>query len=210
MEKAATQVAVEVIRPFRAIPGPRGDALGFNYALPVDPLDHALDEGIRRLRTRYWAVRYPLRVEFNEENWPGLAAALDAGGLERESRNPLMVCRSETFRAFRRPGVHVRFLEPDPRHSSTRRAVGELDATIAGRASIGSIDGVAELYGVVTEPAFRRRGVAAALCTALMQRHFDDAGSLVFLDAENEGAIRLYEGLGFRTIGARLSYREPD
>jgi ribosomal-protein-alanine N-acetyltransferase len=68
---------------------------------------------------------------------------------------------------------------------------------------------VAELYGVVTDPRFRRRGVAATVCSALVERLFDDGGTLVFLDAENAGAEALYERLGFRRIGARLSYAEP-
>jgi ribosomal protein S18 acetylase RimI-like enzyme len=177
--------------------------------LPVDPLDPTLGDAIQALRGRYRKLRQPLRIEFNEETWPGLAAALEAAGLVQESRNPLMACRPDAFHPFASISVRVRFLEPDPRHPSTRQAVGELDGAVAGRASLGSIDGVAELYAVVTDPPFRRRGVAATLCSALAQRHFDTGGTLVFLDAENPGAEALYAGLGFRHIGARLSYAEP-
>jgi ribosomal protein S18 acetylase RimI-like enzyme len=209
LEKAATQVAVEVIAPFRAIPGRTGELVGFNYALPVDPLDETLPAAIRALRARYRAIREPLRLEFNEETWPGLGAALEAGGLVLESRNPLMACQPEEFRSFAASSVLVRFLEVDPRYPSTLRAVGEMDGQVAGRASLGTVEGVAELYGVVTDPAFRRRGVAATICSALIRRQFNDGGTLVFLDAENPGAEALYAGLGFRRIGARLSYAEP-
>jgi ribosomal protein S18 acetylase RimI-like enzyme len=120
-----------------------------------------------------------------------------------------MACEPVDFRPFAAPSVSVRFLEVDPRHPSTLRAVGELDGEVAGRASLGTIEGVAELYGVVTDPPFRRRGVAATICSALVDRLFRDGASLVFLDAENPGAEALYAGLGFVRIGNRLTYAEP-
>lgn len=201
---------MEVIGPFRAIPGRTGELVGFNYALPVDPLDERLPSAIGALRARYRAQHEPLRLEFNEETWPELGAALERAGLILESRNPLMACEPQEFRAFTGTSVAVRFLEVDPRHPSTRRAVGELDGQVAGRASLGTVEGVAELYGVVTDPPFRRRGVAATICSALVERLFHNGGTLVFLDAENPGAEALYARLGFRGIGARLTYAEPE
>ena len=200
---------MEVIQPFRAIPGPTGAMVGFNYALPVDPLDQRLPAAIGALRSLYRARREPLRLEFNQPTWPELGPALQGAGLILESRNPLMACEPEQFRPFAAPSVEVRFLEVDPRHPSTRRAVGEVDGRIAGRASLGTIDGVAELYGVVTDPPFRRRGVAATVCSALISTLFADGGTLAFLDAENPGAEALYARLGFRGIGDRLTYAEP-
>jgi ribosomal protein S18 acetylase RimI-like enzyme len=213
LAKAATATSVEVIAPFRAIPGPRGDALGFDYALPVDPLplgDAALPLAIRRLRARYRQLHQPLRVEFNGETWPGLGPALEGEGFVLESRNPLMTCAARDFRPSTAPGVLVHFIDTDSRHPSTRRVAGELDGMIAGHASLGSIDGVAELYAVVTNPSHRRQGVAATLCSALMRRHFEEGGTLVFLDAENPGAVALYQRLGFVSIGSRLTYSPPD
>ena len=209
LEKAATEVAVEVIRPFRAIPGRTGELLGFDYALPVDLLDRTLPHAIAALRATYRDRREPLRIEFNQELWPGLAPALEAAGLRRESANPLMACVPEAFhpQAVASVSVHVRPI--DPRHPSTRRAVGELHGVVAGWASFGAVDGVAELYAVVTEPRFRRQGVAASVCTVLMEQHFHSGGTLVFLDTENPAAERLYESLGFFRVGARLTYTEP-
>ncbi|HXN00342.1 MAG TPA: GNAT family N-acetyltransferase [Candidatus Dormibacteraeota bacterium] len=202
-------MSVEVIPPFRAIPGRSGELVGFNYALPVDPLDERLPAAIDALWARYRALREPLRIEFNEETWPELGAALERAGLVLETLNTLMACEPQEFRPFAAPSVVVGFLESDPRRASTLRAVGELDRQVAGRASMGTVDGVAELYGVVTDPPFRRRGVAATICSALIERHFHDGGTLVFLDAENPGAEALYASLGFRRIGVRLSYAEP-
>ena len=210
LKKAATEVPVEVVGPFRAIPGRTGELVGFNYALPVDPLDERLPAAIGALRSRYRALHEPLRLEFNEETWPELAPALERAGLVLESRNPLMACEPDEFRPMTAASVLVRFLELDPRHPTTLRAVGELNGEVAGRASLGTVEGVAELYGVVTDPPFRRRGVAATICSALVERLFRTGGSLVFLDAETAGAAALYAGLGFRRIGDRLSYAEPD
>jgi ribosomal protein S18 acetylase RimI-like enzyme len=209
LKKAATEVPVEVVGPFRAIPGRTGDLVGFNYALPVDPLDERLRAAIDTLRARYRALHEPLRLEFNAQTWPELGPALERAGLILESRNPLMAVEPDEFRPFADPSVLVRFLEVDPRHASTLRAVGELDGQVAGRASLGTVEGVAELYGVVTDPPFRRRGVAATVCSALVERLFREGGSLVFLDAENPGSEALYAGLGFRRIGDRLTYAEP-
>jgi ribosomal protein S18 acetylase RimI-like enzyme len=202
-------VPIEVVGPFRAIPGRTGELVGFNYALPVDPLDERLPAAIGALRSRYRALHEPLRLEFNEETWPELPPALERAGLVLESRNPLMACEPDEFRPITAGSVVVRFLEVDPRHPSTLRAVGELYGEVGGRASLGTVEGVAELYGVVTDPPFRRRGVAATICSALVERLFRDGGSLVFLDAENAGAAALYARLGFRRVGARLSYAEP-
>ena len=213
LERAAVQVPVEVIPPFRAIPGRRGEGLGFDYALPVDPSPPGaagLAEAIHRLRARYRQLRCPLRIEFNDDIWPGLGAALERQGLHLESRNPLMTCTASQFRAMRASDVGVRFLEIDARHPSTRRVQGEIDGAIVGRASLGSIDGVAELYAVITDPPYRRRGVAATLCSVLIERHFHAGGTLVFLDAENEGAVLLYRRLGFAVAGSRLTYSAPE
>jgi ribosomal protein S18 acetylase RimI-like enzyme len=210
LEKAAAEVAIDVVRPFRAIPGKAGAEVGFDYALPVDRLDATLPDAVGRLKSLYRARREPLRLEFNEQIWPALGPALESAGLLLERRNPLMACRRDGFVPFGATSVAVEFLDVDPRHRSTRRGVGRLGGAMAGWASLGSIDGVAELYAVITDPAFRRRGVAATLCSALIQRHFDDGGKLVFLDAENGGAQALYARLGFETVGDRLTYAEPD
>jgi ribosomal protein S18 acetylase RimI-like enzyme len=209
-KRAALQAAVEVIGPFRAIFGRPGQLLGFDYALPVDPLKGGLGSVIPALRARYRAHREDLRLEFNQGAWPGLAAALESAGLVLKGRNPLMACSRDRFAAFRSSSVSVRMLHADPRHPSTRRAAGEVGGVTAGRASIGIVDGVAELYGVITEPVFRRQGVAGAVCSALLEGFFDEGGRLAFLDAESQPAERVYVRLGFEVIGARLTYGEPD
>jgi ribosomal protein S18 acetylase RimI-like enzyme len=210
LKRAALQAAVEVIGPFRAIFGRPGELLGFDHALPVDPLDGRLDEAIAALRARYRVHHQDLRIEFTQGIWPGLDTTLEAAGLALMGRTPLMACTARGFVSFRSASVAVRFLNTDPRHPSTRRAAGEMGGVTVGRASIGTVDEVGELYGVITEPAFRRQGVAAAVCSALLQRFFDEGGRLAFLDAESRPAQRLYARLGFDVVGIRLAYGEPN
>ncbi|WP_405434348.1 GNAT family N-acetyltransferase [Micromonospora sp. NBC_00617] len=63
------------------------------------------------------------------------------------------------------------------------------------------VDDVAEIAGVATLPAVRRRGIGAAL-TATLARELLAAGTgLVFLSAGSEAIARVYLRVGFRRIG---------
>jgi ribosomal protein S18 acetylase RimI-like enzyme len=77
----------------------------------------------------------------------------------------------------------------------------------AGTGVSHSLKGAAEIVGVVTRKDRRRRGVAAAITSELVRRHFANGGEFVFLDAANEEAARIYERLGFSRFGANLIYR---
>jgi predicted GNAT family acetyltransferase len=77
----------------------------------------------------------------------------------------------------------------------------------AGTGVSHSLKGAAEIVGVVTRKDRRRRGVAAAITSELVRRHFANGGEFVFLDAANEEAARIYERLGFSRFGSNLIYR---
>ncbi|KWV29834.1 MULTISPECIES: GNAT family N-acetyltransferase [Micromonospora] len=63
------------------------------------------------------------------------------------------------------------------------------------------VDDVAEIAGVATLPAARRRGLASAV-TATLAHALRDAGTdLVFLSAGSEEIARVYLRVGFRRIG---------
>jgi ribosomal protein S18 acetylase RimI-like enzyme len=70
-----------------------------------------------------------------------------------------------------------------------------------------ALKGAAEIVGVVTQKDKRRRGIAAAITSELMRRHFANGGEFVFLDAANADAARVYERLGFSHFGDNLVYR---
>jgi GNAT superfamily N-acetyltransferase len=82
-----------------------------------------------------------------------------------------------------------------------------LDWVAAGTGVSHSLKGAAELAGIVTQKALRRRGVAATVTSELVRRHFDRGGDFVFLDAASEEAAKVYEGLGFSSFGVISVYR---
>lgn len=65
--------------------------------------------------------------------------------------------------------------------------------------------GIAELAGVGTDPAHRRRGHAQRACRALLDAYFAEGGQLAWLSAAPD-ADALYRKLGFRIIGTQLNF----
>jgi ribosomal protein S18 acetylase RimI-like enzyme len=60
---------------------------------------------------------------------------------------------------------------------------------------------VAEIAGVATLPAARRRGYASQLTASLARRALQSGADLVFLSAGDDDIARLYSKVGFRRIG---------
>lgn len=63
---------------------------------------------------------------------------------------------------------------------------------------------VAELAGVWTHPGWRHRGLARQVSHALLATAFDDGVALAWLSAA-EGALRLYQALGFQRVGTQVN-----
>ena len=98
-------MSVEVIPPFRAIPGRSGELVGFNYALPVDPLDERLPAAIDALWARYRALREPLRIEClviaeakNREDRPSQCRGRENDDREIRCRR-VAPCRRQTHKS---------------------------------------------------------------------------------------------------------------
>lgn len=70
-------------------------------------------------------------------------------------------------------------------------------------------DGLTELAGVATLEAYRRRGVAAAVCVAAAAHAFDSGVEAVCLSAGDEGSTRVYERAGFSVVATMLAYADP-
>jgi [ribosomal protein S18]-alanine N-acetyltransferase len=83
----------------------------------------------------------------------------------------------------------------------------EHEGTLAGFILCRLIAGEAEVLTLAVRPAARRRGVARALLEAAIVLAAPTAESM-FLEvaADNPGAVALYEGAGFETVGRRAGY----
>lgn len=78
------------------------------------------------------------------------------------------------------------------------------DGGCAGAASCSPpAMGTAELSGVGTRPAFRGRGIAAAVTATLTEAMFARGTRSVWLECSGEGSRRVYERVGYRPQGTR-------
>jgi predicted GNAT family acetyltransferase len=98
----------------------------------------------------------------------------------------------------------------DLRSGHSRVAVILLDGDpVAGACLIGD-ERAAELAGVWTAEGHRRRGLATAVCQALLDHFLAGGGRFAWLGAHGDAARALYVRLGFRRVGHQLDYSGPD
>ncbi|OEJ44822.1 GNAT family N-acetyltransferase [Streptomyces agglomeratus] len=104
------------------------------------------------------------------------------------------------YQRFTEPGPHVlRVLESGPSVWFASVAGGGETPAAIGRCVV---DGRwAGFMAVEVDPAYRRQGLAGAVMTALARRALDEGASAAWLqvEADNEGARALYDGMGFAT-----------
>lgn len=93
--------------------------------------------------------------------------------------------------------------------SANLQALAWLGGAPASAAALSPIGPVAELAGVATDPAMRRRGGAATVSSFLVREHFRRGGRLAWLSAGDAAAQAVYQLIGFELIDARLNYIEP-
>ena len=85
----------------------------------------------------------------------------------------------------------------------------EVEGELVAGASVQIGGSVGELAGVWTLPEKQKRGFAFELCQRLLQDYFAAGSELCWLSAA-EGALRLYQKLGFREVGTQLNYGVPE
>ena len=101
--------------------------------------------------------------------------------------------------------VPVELLEEERTRGRAGRRLSALaesptEGALAGGMAM-RVDDVAEIAGVATLPAARRRGLGAAVTVTLARRLLDDGVDLVFLSAASDAVARLYVRAGFRRVG---------
>ncbi|MEH1126031.1 GNAT family N-acetyltransferase [Micromonospora sp. CPCC 206061] len=119
---------------------------------------------------------------------PGTAAG-SAGPTERDIATvPLAEDEVESERQAALAGRRASALVPSP------------DGVLAS-GMYQRVDDVAEIVGVATLPSARRRGLAAAVTTALASHALSKGTDLVFLSAGSDDIARVYTRVGFRRVG---------
>ena len=159
--------------------------------------------------------RHPLMIctppSFRRFAAPGVTVRFLGGDDPAPTLAAAMALQSESFGgpAELPPTDEVECLRDQLRAGTLCYAFATLDGRPAGAGSTAPIDGVAELAGVATSPALRRRGVAATLTSFLTDQLFAAGGTLAWLSAGDAAAQAVYERVGFAVVDTRLNYIEP-
>ena len=83
---------------------------------------------------------------------------------------------------------------------------GQGEPELGGYLICSRYDTVWHVMNVAVDPTQRRRGIATAMIESLLARVEHDAQFTLEVRKSNGGAIRLYEGFGFRSAGVRRRY----
>jgi ribosomal protein S18 acetylase RimI-like enzyme len=179
-------------------------------ALPWPTLPSLLESAGFQLQERH-----PLMVctpnSFRRFAAPGVAVSWLGSDAPAATLATTMALQSESFGgpAELPPADEIERLRDQLRAKTLCYALATLDGLPAGAGSTPSIDGVAEVAGVATSPAQRRRGVAATLTSFLVEQLFAAGGRLAWLSAGDAAAQAVYERVGFAVVDMRLNYIEP-
>lgn len=91
----------------------------------------------------------------------------------------------------------------------TKRSLAFCEGQPAAVACLMPESGVAELAGVGTAEGFRRKGLASAASSLLLEDYFNAPGgdeAIAWLGAGDDTARLVYEKLGFQSIGTQSHY----
>lgn len=133
-----------------------------------------------------------LTPESSEEHLRGFVIAQHEGFNEDSTANPTGD-DLERIRVLMRTGWNC--------------MLARLDGEPAAAASFGKIiDGVSEVAGIATRPAYRRKGIATLLAGRCTQMIFAQGGQIATLTAADESAGRVYEKVGFHPFSTMLAY----
>jgi ribosomal protein S18 acetylase RimI-like enzyme len=107
------------------------------------------------------------------------------------------------------PGI-LEFSRERVRDGVTVTAAAFVDGTPVSVGSHQPFEGATEIVGVATLPAFRRRGIGAAVTSALIHDAIARGVEMICLSAGNEDVARVYARAGFRQIGEVGAAEPPE
>lgn len=180
VEQAARTRQVLPVARFLAVVDRRTPSPWASFALPdpsrwrAGPLD--LYEALPGLEEIFSHAGLPLRFEFFEEMWPGLAGELARAGFTDMHRQPLFVCRPRT--AGPGPGVTTRPVHAADPDADLRLFLGIQAAAFARQGEPASVPGHADVGRL------REELLAGAQRCCLGLVHGEPAGAGSALDAE--------------------------
>jgi ribosomal protein S18 acetylase RimI-like enzyme len=88
-------------------------------------------------------------------------------------------------------------------------ALAEIDGRVVAVGYHQPVDLMTEIVGVATLPAYRRRGLAAAVTSALTIHAFSVGVTTAVLSAGDDDIARIYERVGFRRVGSAGGAEPP-
>jgi ribosomal protein S18 acetylase RimI-like enzyme len=217
--------------PFRVFLNKKLNVLYVNYAIPLAVSVQPLAD-LRELVSTFRANNRVPRLEFARELSPELQKPLQEMGFTKEQSLPMMACTRSMFQP-RHSTLLIKELGPrddvrlyyrtankafdmqwpisetpiakedaDKDTGELHIAIAYVDGEPAGCACLGPS---AELSGVATVPEFRRRGIAAAVSSFLLEEHFR-SNELAWLAADDAAAEALYRSIGFELVGTHESW----
>ena len=91
-----------------------------------------------------------------------------------------------------------------------RYFAADVDGNDVGYLGAHNVFGDVSVTNIAVDPAFRRRGVASALLSALLTCAGEEGASRVLLEVRvsNDAAVRLYEKAGFHRLCVRSRFYE--
>ena len=89
-----------------------------------------------------------------------------------------------------------------------RTYVFESDGEIVSFVVMAVVDGEGEILTLATDPAYQHKGLARLLMDQVIDTVRREGATSLFLEVatDNDYALRLYEGCGFKRVGRRKAY----
>jgi len=143
------------------------------YARPSPRTETFTPADVEAVRARQRELGQPEAIEWVVGVAPGVGPAADAAGITRERM----------------------------RAGATVTAAAFVDGTPVSVGSHNPCEGATEIVGVATLPAYRRRGIGAALTSVLIRDAIERRIGVICLSAGSPDIARVYAQAGFRQVG---------